>query len=194
MTDDQIPNTAEAAQKKFSFSLYSYFITMTCLICIALTWFIVRASSANISDGDLLRQVGISGPSQSVDVFLQIKTSDEGAQNLLRYVMNNPPKASEREHMAKNLQESGIDLYQASLESLERFQTSLKYHDGDVSKALLIKDSQTLKTYCTLNVQFFSLLKAAVLEGQDPRTLQNDELYRQIDGMKNRVGAIYHYY
>lgn len=185
--DEQIQKTeenTETGRKKFTFSLYSYFAAMCFLIFIALVYFIVQASSGTVSNNELFPKSVFSRPAKSIGAVCQIKTNDEGAQNLLHYVMENPPKASDREHTAKNIQESGIDLYQKNLE----------YLDDEAADELLPKDSQTLRRYCSLNVKLFSRMKAAVLEGWDPGTLENDKLYIQMQEMKSQVSEIYQQY
>lgn len=164
---------------------------MSFIICTALVYFIVQASSGNLDANNLIEsnigrsaKQAISRSDQSTGVICQLKTNDEGAMHLLGYVMNNPPKASEREHMAKNIQESGIDLYRQNLQYLE----------SEGRDELLIKDSQTLKEYCTLNVKLFSLLKAAVLEGRDPGRLKDLDLYEQVYDMQEHIHQIYNSY
>ncbi|MGE5431856.1 MAG: hypothetical protein ACM3QX_12315 [Syntrophomonadaceae bacterium] len=194
MTDEQIPKTeenTETGRKKFTLRLNLYFVAMSCLIWIALIYFIKQASSGRLDTNNLIEsdigrsaKQALSSSAQSTGVICQLKTNDEGAMHLLRYVIENPPKASEREHMAKNIQESGIDLYTQNLQYLE----------SEGRNELLMKDSQTLKEYSTLNVQLFSLLKSAVLEGRDPGTLKDLDLYEQVYDMQERVHQIYNSY
>lgn len=184
MTEGQVPsdlqNTA-AGKKKFTGSLYFYFIVMICLNCFALIFFIVRASSNPGPDFQSYlnpyRSIG-----NNVAVICQVKTNDERAQNLLHYIMNNPPDASERRHTAENIQESGIDLYEKNLQYL------------DSTSTLIPKDSEMLKKYCRINKELFTHLKTGIQSGIDPGTIENDPLYGQMDEMRDDVLSIFRQY